>query len=1281
VSVIVECGRARSYLELQELSGLWDDDVNDLSPHEVALLLDLIKAQNPGDLKALRAPVYSREMVGIDEFLDNEYYLGHIGKTLYPKLRDDLVQLFEGGDYHEAILSGSIGLDAIIQEADGGLPTLRERIGVSSDVLVLQECGLEVSTTEPGHRSGVKDVLRVTLANGMRLDLTPAHEVRVYRGGPVWVAADSLTTDDLVLSARWIRTNPTEDLTLEDAALLGYWVADGSSSDTRARFCDGNPATSLEVLNLLRAIGFDGKREKKGNAWEVYVKNVKKSGFLKWLRGYGAWNKTHDATVPDAVCRSGVEVVARFISRVWACKGTVYAPPSKCSPPRFALGMVSERFIRQMQLLLLRFGIRARIREVHYTDKRNGAKRLIWHLVVSGRDQLDRFLESFGNILGKEDACRRIRDYCDHAKGNTNVDTLPLTWGELNDMMVFSGMKREVGSEWWRLGTSRGRRLSRSMLRRWVDGYGDANLGHLFQEMFPGDVCYERVVSVGRVHVAIPVGDIGAHNGNRFIANGISVHNSIGWGKNTLAGCALCYMVYRMSCLKDPQKVFGLEKGSEIAFVCLSVNEQLAKKVVFGSIKSKIMTSRYFMECFPYRQTLTELRFPNNIWVAASSSSMSSALSMNTFGGILDEVNFMPLTPPRVQKIRHGSQKRERQSHAETLYSMLIKRIKSRYMRDGKVPGILLVISSKSHQGAFTEKRIAVARNSPGIFVVEHNLWEVKRHLFSQTTFPVLAGNERIRSTILPGEADAAEARRQIAENKDYESCHVIDVPTDFAPDFRHDIETSLQDLAGIATVGISPFLQRREALFECIDETRSHPMIMEWNPKLSPCIDWDQLVCQHEVLDSKGVPTRIWGPIVNPTAVRHVHIDTSLNKDATGVCIGHVSDWVKVLRRDQDGNLQEEDAPEYHIDLMLRVIPPTGEDIIMADIRSFLYSFMDRGFVFGKLTTDTYQSVEMRQYFQDQRGVATEVLSVDRTMDAYLELRSAIYDARMSMYDYPPFMREMQRVIHDRIRGKIDHLDEECFTGETRIPLLDGTMPMISELAGKEVWVYSCTEDGRPVPGRAKGFVRGAVTSLVDVVLDSGAVSRCTPEHPWMLRNGRYKAAKDLVPLVDRLMPLGRGRAYAGPYELVSGKTGAAGRRETHRMVWEGLRGEIPDGHVVHHIDGDGSNHRVRAVIPVILDEPVLVYDLEVETHHNFALTCGVVVHNSKDVADAVAGVVSSLSTTGDTTPIPMRMGVSFIPGSEGKDTWLRKDLPKGGERPVIEIKSTDDWIVPIKG
>lgn len=49
----------------------------------------------------------------------------------------------------------------------------------------------------------------------------------------------------------------------------------------------------------------------------------------------------------------------------------------------------------------------------------------------------------------------------------------------------------------------------------------------------------------------------------------------------------------------------------------------------------------------------------------------------------------------------------------------------------------------------------------------------------------------------------------------------------------------------------------------------------------------------------------------------------------------------------------------------------------------------------------------------------------------------------------------------------------------------------------------------------------------------------------------------------------------------------------------------------------------RIKAIKRVHLDTPVPVYDLTSNKFENFSIESGVIVHNSKDAADAVCGSV----------------------------------------------------------
>src|SRR5437016_6325048 len=98
------------------------------------------------------------------------------------------------------------------------------------------------------------------------------------------------------------------------------------------------------------------------------------------------------------------------------------------------------------------------------------------------------------------------------------------------------------------------------------------------------------------------------------------------------------------------------------------------------------------------------------------------------------------------------------------------------------------------------------------------------------------------------------------------------------------------------------------------------------------------------------------------------------------------------------------------------------------------------------------------------------------------------------------------------------------CFTGDTKIKLLDGTEKSFAELAELDpdevFYVYSVDGEGRIVVGEGRNSrITRHNERLFEVTLDNGEVIRCTADHRFMVRDGTYKAAQDLSP-DDSLMP-----------------------------------------------------------------------------------------------------------------------------------------------------------------
>ena len=151
--------------------------------------------------------------------------------------------------------------------------------------------------------------------------------------------------------------------------------------------------------------------------------------------------------------------------------------------------------------------------------------------------------------------------------------------------------------------------------------------------------------------------------------------------------------------------------------------------------------------------------------------------------------------------------------------------------------------------------------------------------------------------------------------------------------------------------------------------------------------------------------------------------------------------------------------------------------------------------------------------------------------------------------------------------------VDVGCFTGGTKVPLLNGTQRTLKELTdnGKDIYVYSLDDKLRLVAGKATPKLTRRNAELVEVVISGGEIIECTPDHRFMLLDGSYKEAKDLKPF-DSLMPLHRSYQSRDGYERI--ETIAGNGVITHQMVALQFFGKRKETDLVHHEDGNWYNN-----------------------------------------------------------------------------------------------------------
>jgi DNA gyrase subunit B len=209
------------------------------------------------------------------------------------------------------------------------------------------------------------------------------------------------------------------------------------------------------------------------------------------------------------------------------------------------------------------------------------------------------------------------------------------------------------------------------------------------------------------------------------------------------------------------------------------------------------------------------------------------------------------------------------------------------------------------------------------------------------------------------------------------------------------------------------------------------------------------------------------------------------------------------------------------------------------------------------------------------------------------------------------------------------------CFFGDTKVALTDGRNITFKELInedklGKKNYCYTIGRDGKIAAGAIKNpRITKQMAEAIKVVLDNNEEIICTPDHNFMLKDGSYKMAKDLTP-DDSLMPLYRqhsnyNRTYLdhslafakmvheshGNLELYDDERQALAQRDTTLLKYDTLVNRFFSANQNALLEAViNYNHKIKRIEKV--EEKTDVYDIEVPNTHNFALACGIFVHNS---------------------------------------------------------------------
>jgi hypothetical protein len=542
------------------------------------------------------------------------------------------------------------------------------------------------------------------------------------------------------------------------------------------------------------------------------------------------------------------------------------------------------------------------------------------------------------------------------------------------------------------------------------------------------------------------------------------LRGAIGSGKTTFADVALAYMIYQLSCLRDPAAAYGLLAGSTVALIMVSINLKQAQRVLFNRLKVMLEASPYFRETFPARwRILTELRFPKSIWVAPVASNEQNVLGENVFGGALDESNFMPVIEE--SKRAKGGQQGV-YDRAQVLFDAIRRRMLSRFPG---MPGRFILLSAEQYPDDFIDRTCRRYQDDPQVMIRQYTQWETRprEQYYSQASFAVEVGTEIRPTRILTGSETGIVGEV------------IQDVPIELKKEIEDDPEGATRDILGRSTLALTPFITDRQSIWDAVDPERVHPMTdTETTLRDGVAFVWERL-CERG-RDQDG--NEVWHPRWHPERLRYVHIDLGLTNDRAGLAMGCCVGTMEMRRRVPTEDVTKVDyttepVPALWYDFLLSVKAPPFEQIQFADIRTVIYELVKHGFRIGKISFDSFGSISEIQILI-QKGFDVEKLSVDTSMDPYLFYRAALHERRAKYYAHPVLLRETVQLEYRKVKNKVDHSPQ-------------GSKDLADAAAGVAHWVHVLGMEAPPIV--MKGLAENAPQEALFDVGDDCAQRGCT--------------------------------------------------------------------------------------------------------------------------------------------------------------------------------------------
>lgn len=439
-----------------------------------------------------------------------------------------------------------LSYDSEIVLADGQIATIEELYQQRQGSLLTLNDDWKFTFTQPSAfvDDGIKPVFRITTRLGRAIETTITHPFLTIKS---WQRLENLQVGNKIAIPRKIDVFGTETIRECEVKLLGYLIGDGGLTNSTPRFTNSNPLLQTDFSEAVTEFG----------GLSVTI----------WLEKLDLWDKdAHNKTIPNIVFKLEKSQLSLFLNRLFATDG--WATVLNSGQSQLGYCTVSERLARQIQHLLLRFGIIAALKK--RSVKYNNTRRPAWQLDITDAISIKNFIAEIG-IFGKEAALAKVTAAISQKRYQTNRDLIPVE--------IWEQLAAAKGSETWSSLAKRSgiksytnihvgkRALTRERL--WILATALDKLP--LQQLANSDVYWDEIISIESVGNK-QVYDLTIPETHNFVANDICVHNTafcLNLAHNIAAGYKLPVAVFSLEMSKEQlvQRLLASEAGIESSYL------------------------------------------------------------------------------------------------------------------------------------------------------------------------------------------------------------------------------------------------------------------------------------------------------------------------------------------------------------------------------------------------------------------------------------------------------------------------------------------------------------------------------------------------------------------------------------------------------------------------------------------------------------------------------------------------------------------------------------------